>query len=103
MSDLILKKIISGPITPKAGKANVEAKNQGDFGKVLGKTIDELQKAQNQVEQAVAKAGLGSIGQLNDVREAIRQTNEVFKNVMQSRDKIVSAYQKMVKEGKKNG
>jgi len=71
--------------TPEAGGA--------DFGQILKGTLDQVNKAQLDAQQLAQDFSLGKNGaNLQDVMMSLQKANISFQQMVQVRNKLVSAY-----------
>jgi flagellar hook-basal body complex protein FliE len=81
-----------GAITPSFGAAK-----PGEFQKVLESTIQTLQSTQNDASQAVQSFLTGETEDLHSTALATQRAEIAFELGMQVRNKVVSAYQEIMR------
>jgi len=69
----------------------------GDFGNILSSTINNLQSLQNDAGAAAQKFMTGQNEELHTVALADQQAELAFELGLQVRNKVVSAYQEIMK------
>lgn len=69
----------------------------GDFGNILSSTINNLQSLQNDAGAAAQKFMTGENEELHTVALADQQAELAFELGLQVRNKVVSAYQEIMK------
>ena len=81
-------------VSTKAGKvAPEEGAARTDFAAVLKSSIDQVNRVQHQAESAVQSFELGKPGvELHDVMISISKANISFQQMVQVRNRLVSAY-----------
>jgi flagellar hook-basal body complex protein FliE len=82
---------IPSSITPAAGAGS------GDFNKVLEGTINTLQSLQNDADTSVQKFLTGENEELHTTVLATQRAEMAFELGLQVRNKVVSAYQEIMK------
>jgi flagellar hook-basal body complex protein FliE len=88
-------KPISG-IEPK--KADGDQSPQGvSFGTVLKDAILDINKLQNDADQAIAKVQLEDAGSIHDAMIALEKAGISFQVMMQVRNKILDTYQEIMR------
>lgn len=63
-----------------------------DFGQVLKSTLDQVNQAQMQAQQMAQDFSAGGGTNLQDVMIALQKANLSFQQMVQVRNKLVSAY-----------
>jgi len=78
--------------TPAAGPA--AAAGGPDFAQVLQNSIDKVNQTQQQADQMAVKLAAGDTGQnLHEVMIALQTASVSFQEMVQVRNKLVTAYQ----------
>ena len=75
-------------------------KNQGgknSFGSVLKDSIKEINQLQNTADQAIAKVELDNSGSIHEAMIALEKADISFRAMLQVRNKIVDAYQEVMR------
>jgi len=83
---------IPGPISPPGASGS-----SGDFQKVLEGTINTLQSMQNDADTSVQKFLTGENEELHTTVLATQRAEMAFEPGLQVRNKVVSAYQEIMK------
>ena len=98
MSDLIVNPagvpnsiIDSIPARPKVGATDT------NFSAILGNAIQEVNDLQTQAGQEAQKVMTGEITDIHSAMIAVQKADVSFQMMMQVRNKIVSAYQEIMK------
>jgi len=81
-----------GPITPPGASGS-----SGDFQSVLEGTINTLQSMQNDADTSVQKFLTGENEELHTTVLATQRAEMAFELGLQVRNKVVSAYQEIMK------
>jgi flagellar hook-basal body complex protein FliE len=89
------------------GKPNLDVTSVGDrakseqsgtaFSEILGNAIDEVNNLQAQAGEEVQKAMTGEITDIHTAMIAVQKADVSFQMMMQVRNKLVSAYQEIMK------
>ena len=69
----------------------------GTFSEVLKGAIKEVDNLQNQAEDAVAKIQLDNRGSIHEVIIAMEKADIAFRTMMQVRNKVLDAYQEIMR------
>ncbi|HRT27963.1 MAG TPA: flagellar hook-basal body complex protein FliE [Syntrophales bacterium] len=84
------------PVEP--GKAEKEGSGtQTPFGTVLKKTIKDINDLQIKADQAIAKVEVDNSASIHEAMIALEKADISFKAMMQVRNKIIEAYQEIMK------
>ena len=77
----------------KAATEGAEAANKVDFAQVLKTSIDQVNRTQAQAESMTRAFEVGAPGvQLHDVMVSLAKANVSFQQMVQVRNRLVSAY-----------
>lgn len=83
-------------VEPK--KAEGDKSPEGvSFGSVLKDAITDINKLQNDADQAIAKVQLEDAGSIHDAMIALEKAGISFEVMMQVRNKIIDAYQEVMR------
>ncbi len=86
---------LGGPEGPaKSGDA---AKGGGDFASVLKQSLTEVNQMQQKADAAVSALAAGEKVSLHETMIAMEQADVSFRLMMQVRNKIVEAYQEILR------
>ncbi len=102
MDDLLIKKAMNplGPITPGAkpqvGPAG-PGSGQDSFGTVLKGKIQEINNLQLQADKAITGVMLDDTQSIHEAVIALEKANVSFRTMMEVRNKIVEAYQEVMR------
>ncbi|HQL89622.1 MAG TPA: flagellar hook-basal body complex protein FliE [Syntrophales bacterium] len=84
------------PQAPKpAGGA--PGKTQGSFGDMLKQAVTEINRLQNNADQAITNVQLGRSGSIHEAMIALEKADLSFRAMMQVRNKILEAYQEVMR------
>ncbi|MBU1864645.1 MAG: flagellar hook-basal body complex protein FliE [Candidatus Omnitrophica bacterium] len=95
--ELHLKPVMPRSILPNAVKGI--KKHDQSFIDTLNNSIQEINKLQENANQQVEKLARGEIKDVHQVMIAAQEANLAFSMMMQIRNKIVDAYQEVIKMG----
>lgn len=100
MDDLMIKKGLN-PLGPAAGAAGTAAgtprAEQGGFADVLKGKITEINELQLQADKAIAGVMLEDSQSIHQAVIALEKANVSFRTMMEVRNKIVEAYQEVMR------
>ena len=89
---------IGGAIPPVApAKPEVPAANEAGFGEVLGDALKQVNALQHEADRAIQALATGGHATLHDTMLAIQKADLSFRLMMQVRNKIVEAYQEVLR------
>jgi flagellar hook-basal body complex protein FliE len=75
----------------------VGSKGSDAFSSILSNTIDNLQSLQNRADDAAQKFMAGENDEIHDIALAGQQAELAFELGLQVRNKVVNAYQEIMK------
>lgn len=87
---------IGAPATPGVETPGAPASGPS-FGKVLGDSLKQVNSLQHEADQAIQSLASGGTTTLHDTMLAIQKAELSFKLMMQVRNKIVEAYQEVLR------
>ena len=82
------------PPTAPAGPEGVEGKS---FSSYLEEKIGEVDRLQQSADQAIQDMAAGREGDINKVVNAVEKANLAFQMMLQIRNKLVDAYQEIMR------
>jgi flagellar hook-basal body complex protein FliE len=92
---------ISGPLKPTSitpEKTSSEKQSGGNsFGSTLKDAIHDINKLQNDADKAIAKVQLEDAGSIHEAMIALEKAGISFQVMMQVRNKILDAYQEVMR------
>jgi flagellar hook-basal body complex protein FliE len=94
-----VKTIIRMPEVPglQAPAATPGAKGDGSFAGVLKSSLAEVNQLQQKADAAITALATGDKASLHDTMIAMEQADVSFRLMMQVRNKIVEAYQEIMR------
>ena len=96
---MYVKQVDPSAITPEARNAqrpDAKAK-EGSFGDVLKSSLAEVNRLQKQADAAITELAKGDKVSLHETMIAMEQADVSFKLMMEVRNKIVEAYQEIMR------
>ena len=87
----------AGDAATGATGATGAAKGPGSFGEVLKDSLAQVNALQKEADGAIQALATGATGTLHDTMLAIQRAELSFKLMMQVRNKIVEAYQEILR------
>ncbi len=92
---------IQGVGTPVAralqGAKPTEGASQTDFGTLLEKTVGEVERLQQEAAHAAKEMASGETEGIHETMIALKKAELSFKMMMQVRNKIVKAYEEVMR------
>jgi flagellar hook-basal body complex protein FliE len=92
----LLPGAVSTPVGPAAG-AGVEKASRTSFADVLADSLAQVRTLQHEADQAIGQLGAGGPVSLHETLVALDQADLSFRLMMQVRNKIVEAYQEVLR------
>ena len=93
-------KSISRPLeVPAAATGGPAAAPGASFGQVLKDSLAQVNQLQHEADSAIESLATGGTATLHDTMLAVQKAELSFKLMMQVRNKIVEAYQEVVRMG----
>ncbi|MBW1783279.1 MAG: flagellar hook-basal body complex protein FliE [Deltaproteobacteria bacterium] len=97
MSEIIIKNRLETP-TPLQVQENRTMKNQGgSFGHMLSEAIGETDQLRKTADMAVSDLASGKNTDIHKTMIAIEKASISFKLMMQVRNKVIAAYQEIMR------
>ena len=97
MDPITLNRIQSVAPTTKATTSSAVNKTSGAFGATLNNALDGLSQMQMTSDQAIQKLAAGENVDLHQVMIAAEETDIAFRVALSMRDKLVEAYQEVMR------
>ncbi|MCK7515783.1 MAG: flagellar hook-basal body complex protein FliE [Desulfobacterales bacterium] len=72
-------------------------KPQGAFGDMLKQAVTEISQLQNNADKAITSVQLGQSGNIHEAMIALEKADISFRATMQVRNKILEAYQEVMR------
>jgi len=88
---------IRPPVAPDLGTSSIGAQQGGDFGSVLQSAIDQVESSNNAAQTSMERFLAGETDELHSTILATQRASLEFDLMMQVRNKIVSAYQEVMR------
>ena len=89
---------VAGLGGPEASKPTAESeKGAGSFASVLKKSLTEVNEMQQKADASITALATGDKASLHDTMIAMEQADVSFRLMMQVRNKIVEAYQEVMR------
>ena len=92
----IVPGMVGGPVAP-AGAASVAKSDGPAFAAVLKESLAQVHELQHAADQAIGQLAAGGPVSLHDTMLALEQADRSFELMMQVRNKIVEAYQEVLR------
>ena len=92
----LLPGAVSAPVASTAGAATAKV-GPTSFADVLADSLAQVQTLQREADQAIGQLGAAGPASLHDTLVALDQADLSFRLMMQVRNKIVEAYQEVLR------
>jgi flagellar hook-basal body complex protein FliE len=97
MNDITIQK----PVQPQAGQALREKptrlSNPGSFGKMLTDSIDQVNRLQVAADSSINDLAMGKQTDIHRTMVAMEKASISFELMMQIRNKVISAYDRIMR------
>ncbi|OPY05015.1 MAG: Flagellar hook-basal body complex protein FliE [Syntrophus sp. PtaB.Bin001] len=98
MKDLSIQGKLNLPSTFSEKKTGVEQEEgKSSFSDVLRNTIQDINKLQNDADKAISKVQVQDTASIHEAMIALEKASISFQTMMQVRNKIVDAYQEVMR------
>lgn len=94
---MYIKPVETGAVLPEQTANRTDTKAQGSFGDVLKSSLAEVNRLQKQADAAITELAKGDKVSLHETMIAMEQADVSFKLMMEVRNKIVEAYQEIMR------
>ena len=88
---------LHAPVPATPGAQKTDAAGGASFGQVLKDSLAQVNSLQHEADRAIQALATGASGTLHDTMLAIQKAELSFKLMMQVRNKIVEAYQEVLR------
>jgi len=97
MTNMPIRGDLLPPISNIQSERGKVGEEEGSFGKVLKSKIEEINKLQLDADNAIAKVELSDSGSIHEAMIALEKADISFKTMLQVRNKILEAYQEVMR------
>lgn len=97
MTNIPIRGDLMPPILNTPGKSGKAGENEGSFSNVLKDKIGEINKLQLDADAAIAKVELSDSGSIHEAMIAMEKASISFKTMLQVRNKMLEAYQEVMR------
>lgn len=98
MEDLSIQGKFSLPsVFPEKKSGPEQGGGKASFGDVLRNTIQDINKLQSDADKAISKVQVHDTGSVHEAMIALEKASISFQTMMQVRNKIVDAYQEVMR------
>ena len=93
---------VQGKLMPPSALSEKKAGGEGNdgassFGDVLRNTIHDINKLQHDADAAISKVQVHDTGSIHEAMIALEKASISFQTMMQVRNKIIDAYQEVMR------
>ncbi|MCD6153824.1 MAG: flagellar hook-basal body complex protein FliE [Syntrophobacterales bacterium] len=97
MTNMPIRGDLMPPISDSQKESGKVREDDGSFGKILKDKVKEINKLQLDANSAIAKVELGDSGSIHEAVIAMEKASISFKTMLQVRNKILEAYQEVMR------
>lgn len=95
MNNILIQRDLLAP-SPQS-ESNTAIKDKGSFADVLKNKVQEINELQLDADNAISKVELGNSGSIHEAMIALEKASISFRTMMQVRNKILEAYQEVMR------
>ena len=97
MTNMPIRGDLMPPISDIQSGSGKVREGDGSFGKIFKDKIGEINKLQLDADSAIAKVELSDSGSIHEAIIAMEKASISFKTMLQVRNKILEAYQEVMR------
>jgi len=97
MTNIPIRGDLMPPISDIQRESGKVREDDGSFGKILKGKVEEINKLQLDADSAIAKVELSDSGSIHEAMIAMEKASISFKTMLQVRNKILEAYQEVMR------
>lgn len=97
MTNIPIRGDLLPPVLDAPGGKSSPAENKDLFGAVLKDKIKEINQLQLSADSAITNVEISDSGSIHDAMIALEKASLSFKTMMQVRNKIIEAYQEVMR------
>ena len=97
MNEVTFQKGFSPLLDPQAGKRAQEAAQPASFGSMLASSLNEVNQLHSAADDAVQNLAAGKQKDIHQTMIAMEKADVAFQLLMQVRNKIISAYETIMR------
>lgn len=97
MSDFIVRNDLIPPDLSQSKSGESGRKEEGQFQNVLKGMIQDISRLQNDADKAIETVQFQNTGSIHEAMIALEKADVSFKVMMQVRNKILDAYQEIMR------
>ena len=84
-------------LTPGVSPKPVGASDSESFGQVLKQSLNDVNQLQNQADEAISALATGQNTDIHNTMIAMEKADVAFRLLMQIRNKVISAYETIMR------
>jgi len=97
MTEITIVKPPEIPVSPPMTEKGVSGQSQSSFGNILTTAMDRVNSLQLEADEAVNELAAGTQKDIHGTMIAIEKAEVSFKLMMQVRNKIIAAYEEIMR------
>lgn len=97
MSDISIRGEALRPSTATDKLKDAGQGEKAEFSTILKNKVNEINQLQSDADQAITKVELGNSGNIHDAIIALEKADLSFRKMIQVRNKILEAYQEVMR------
>jgi len=97
MKDITIESNIKSLIPLSLGRKEEASVNGDSFGKLLKNSMEEVNQLQNEADRSIEQLVAGESKNLHETMIAMEKANISFRLMMEVRNKIIEAYQDVMR------
>jgi flagellar hook-basal body complex protein FliE len=97
MKDLEIRNVVSSSVTPAASRSPKSAKDPlTDFNKILSSSVKDINGEMRQADQSIQDMSLGKMD-IHNAMIDVEKASLSFRLLMQVRNRMISAYEEIMR------
>ena len=97
MNNIPIRGNLLPPILGTQSQNSKVQENEGAFGKILTGKIEEINKLKSDADDAITKVEFSDSGSIHEAIIAMEKASISFKTMLQVRNKMLEAYQEVMR------
>ena len=97
MNEITFQKGIGALIGPDAAQKQNDSQNSASFENMLAQSLKEVNRLHNEADEAIENLAAGKQKNIHETMIALEKADVAFQLLMQVRNKIISAYETIMR------
>ena len=97
MNEVTFQKGFDALVGPDTAQQSKQSPNSGSFGNMLARSLEEVNRLHMAADEAVENLAAGKQKNIHETMIALERADVAFQLLMQVRNKIISAYETIMR------